>query len=198
MIVYTYPKSRSLRVLWTLEELGMPYESIKADILCDAPEVPSPHPRGKVPFLTDGDVSICETLAICTWLCEKQPATALFPADPVRRATINSWISFALTDLESPVWNLLKQMIFVPEAQRSAALTHYFKTEAAKAVAMVDLADNAPWIAGDDFTLADIFMSHTLFWAKLGGITLGETLENYVNRAFSRPAFTQAQKRNNQ
>ncbi|EGZ7036989.1 glutathione S-transferase, partial [Cronobacter sakazakii] len=140
MIVYTYPKSRSLRVLWTLEELGMPYESIKADILCDAPEVPSPHPRGKVPFLTDGDVSICETLAICTWLCEKQPATALFPADPVRRAAINSWISFALTDLESPVWNLLKQMIFVPEAQRSAALTHYFKTEAAKAVAMVDLA----------------------------------------------------------
>ncbi|EOC1487744.1 glutathione S-transferase family protein, partial [Cronobacter sakazakii] len=63
---------------------------------------------------------------------------------------------------------------------------------------MVDLADNAPWIAGDDFTLADIFMSHTLFWAKLGGITLGETLENYVNRAFSRPAFIQAQQRNNQ
>ncbi|MCL7708614.1 glutathione S-transferase family protein, partial [Enterobacter kobei] len=79
--------------------------------------------------------------------------------------------SFALTDLESPVWNLLKQMIFVPEAQRSAALTHYFKTEAAKAVAMVELADNAPWITGNDFTLADIFMSHTLFWAKLGGIT---------------------------
>ncbi|WP_230586678.1 glutathione S-transferase family protein, partial [Cronobacter malonaticus] len=133
-----------------------------------------------------------------TWLCENQPATALFPADPARRAAINSWISFALTDLESPVWNLLKQMIFVPEAQRSAALTHYFKTEAAKAVAMVDLADNAPWITGNDFTLADIFMSHTLFWAKLGGITLGETLENYVNRAFSRPAFTQAQLRNNQ
>ncbi len=198
MIVYTYPKSRSLRVLWTLEELGMPYESIKADILCDAPEVPSPHPRGKVPFLTDGDVSICETLAICTWLCEKQPATALFPADPVRRAAINSWISFALTDLESPVWNLLKQMIFVPEAQRSAALTHYFKTEAAKAVAMVDLADTPPRIAGDDLTLDDSYKSHTLFWAKLGGITLSETLENYVNRAFSRPAFIQAQQRNNQ
>ncbi len=198
MVIYTYPKSRSLRVLWTLEELGVNYESIKADILCETPVVASPHPRGKVPFLVDGDVSVCETLAICTYICEKYAGSTLYPTDPARRAAVNSWISFALTDLESPVWNLLKQLLFVPEAQRAAPLLEYFRAGATQAVAMATPAHHTPWIAGDDFTLADIFMTHTLLWAKLCGIVLGEQHEDYLTRAFARPAFLSAQQRNNQ
>ncbi|EOW6772219.1 glutathione S-transferase family protein [Cronobacter muytjensii] len=198
MVIYTYPKSRSLRVLWTLEELGVNYESIKADILCETPVVASPHPRGKVPFLVDGDVSVCETLAICTYICEKYAGSTLYPTDPARRAAVNSWVSFALTDLESPVWNLLKQLLFVPEAQRSAPLLEYFRAGATQAVAMATPAHHTPWIAGDDFTLADIFMTHTLLWAKLCGIALGEQHEDYLTRAFARPAFLSAQQRNNQ
>ncbi|ELY4520959.1 glutathione S-transferase family protein [Cronobacter muytjensii] len=198
MVIYTYPKSRSLRVLWTLEELGVNYESIKADILCETPAVASPHPRGKVPFLVDGDVSVCETLAICTYICEKYAGSTLYPTDPARRAAVNSWISFALTDLESPVWNLLKQLLFVPEAQRAAPLLEYFRAGATQAVAMATPAHHTPWIAGDDFTLADIFMTHTLLWAKLCGIALGEQHEDYLTRAFARPAFLSAQQRNNQ
>ncbi|EOW6646474.1 glutathione S-transferase family protein [Cronobacter muytjensii] len=173
MVIYTYPKSRSLRVLWTLEELGVNYESIKADILC-------------------------ETLAICTYICEKYAGSTLYPTDPARRAAVNSWISFALTDLESPVWNLLKQLLFVPEAQRAAPLLEYFRAGATQAVAMATPAHHTPWIAGDDFTLADIFMTHTLLWAKLCGIALGEQHEDYLTRAFARPAFLSAQQRNNQ
>ncbi|NCI16607.1 glutathione S-transferase family protein [Cronobacter muytjensii] len=198
MVIYTYPKSRSLRVLWTLEELGVNYESIKADILCETPAVASPHPRGKVPFLVDGDVSVCETLAICTYICEKYAGSTLYPTDPARRAAVNSWISFALTDLESPVWNLLKQLLFVPEAQRAAPLLEYFRAGATQAVAMATPAHHTPWIAGDDFTLADIFMTHTLLWAKLCGIVPGEQHEDYLTRAFARPAFLSAQQRNNQ
>ncbi|ELY3985825.1 glutathione S-transferase family protein [Cronobacter sp. JZ38] len=198
MVIYTYPKSRSLRVLWTLEELGVNYESIKADILCETPAVASPHPRGKVPFLVDGDVSVCETLAICTYICEKYAGSTLYPTDPARRAAVNSWISFALTDLESPVWNLLKQLLFVPEAQRAAPLLEYFRAGATQAVAMATPAHHTPWIAGDDFTLADIFMTHTLLWAKLCGIAPGEQHEDYLTRAFARPAFLSAQQRNNQ
>ncbi|CCJ78235.1 glutathione S-transferase family protein [Cronobacter muytjensii] len=198
MVIYTYPKSRSLRVLWTLEELGVNYESIKADILCETPVVASPHPRGKVPFLVDGDVSVCETLAICTYICEKYAGSTLYPTDLARRAAVNSWISFALTDLESPVWNLLKQLLFVPEAQRAAPLLEYFRAGATQAVAMATPAHHTPWIAGDDFTLADIFMTHTLLWAKLCGIALGEQHEDYLTRAFARPAFLSAQQRNNQ
>ncbi|WP_105679165.1 glutathione S-transferase family protein [Cronobacter dublinensis] len=198
MLVYTYPKSRSLRVLWTLEELGVDYDSIKADILFETPTVMSPHPRGKVPFLVDGEVAICETLAICTYLCEKYTGTSLYPVDPAHRAVVNSWISFALTDLESPVWNLLRQLVFVPEGQRAAPLLDYFRAGATQAVAMATPEHHTTWIAGEEFTLADIFMTHTLLWAKLCGIALGEQREDYLNRAFARPAFLRAQQRNNQ
>ncbi|HHE6154901.1 glutathione S-transferase N-terminal domain-containing protein [Citrobacter murliniae] len=53
--MYTYPKSRSLRVLWVLEELRISYETIKVDPLEPNPAIKSPHPRGKVPYQIDGN-----------------------------------------------------------------------------------------------------------------------------------------------
>lgn len=50
MKIYTYPKSRSLRVLWVLEEIGVTYEAIKVDLFNRGSNVKSPHPLGKVPF----------------------------------------------------------------------------------------------------------------------------------------------------
>ncbi|MBX7020530.1 glutathione S-transferase [Providencia rettgeri] len=58
MKIYTFPRSRSLRVLWTLEELGVDYETVRVDMFSDKPKVKSPHSRGKVPLMVDGDVSI--------------------------------------------------------------------------------------------------------------------------------------------
>ena len=58
--IYTYPRSRSLRVLWVLEEIGVSYETIRVDFVDQGEGVRSPHPRGKVPFFVDGSVSIEE------------------------------------------------------------------------------------------------------------------------------------------
>ena len=196
MKLYTYPKSRSLRAVWALEEIGVPYETVKVDLLSPAPAVKSPHPFGKVPFLVDGPCSVGETLAICLYICEQHPS-ALYPQDAAERATVNAWISFALTDLESGVWGLLKQLVFTPENQRSADVINYFRGEASSAVARVSLPAGQDWITGKQFTLADIFLSHVLMWAKLCGIPLSDELESYIARAASRPAFLQAQERNN-
>lgn len=198
MKIYTYPKSRSLRALWAMEELGASYESISVDLLSPVPRVKSPHPSGKVPFLNDGNVSVCETLAICIYLCDQYPGTSLYPAKPEEKASVNSWISFALTDLEAPVWSLLKQQFFTPKNQRSPDLISYFKHEADNVVSRIRLSSVHTWIAGDSFTLADIFMSHTLFWGKLCGVEMDKVIESYITRAMSRPAFLRAQERNNQ
>ncbi|MGB9098282.1 glutathione S-transferase family protein [Erwinia sp.] len=197
MKVYTYPKSRSLRVLWALEEIGATYEPISVDILSQDPSKKSPHPYGKVPFFTDGNVSISETLAICIYLCEQHPGTPLYSADPQEKSLVNSWLSFALTDLEAPVWGLLKQLVFTPENQRSPDLMHYLKREATNVVSQISLHTDHTWIAGDNFTLADIFMSHTLLWAKLCGIEMDKKIEGYLSRAMSRPSFLAAQEKNN-
>lgn len=198
MKIYTYPKSRSLRALWTLEEIGAPYEAIKVDLFGVGQDPESPHPRAKVPFLTDGNISIAETAAICVYLCEKYGRTTLYPSDPQEKSSVNAWLSYALTDLESPVWSLLKQLVFTPENQRSAELVNHFRSEASKAVSLVRLNQEHGWVAGSRFTLADIFISHNLLWAKLCGITLHAELESYLDRALTRPAFLRAQQRNNQ
>lgn len=78
MKIYTFPRSRSLRVLWTLEELGVDYETVRVDMFSDKPKVKSPHSRGKVPLMVDGDVSIEETFAICHYLCNKHPKETFY------------------------------------------------------------------------------------------------------------------------
>lgn len=196
MQVFTYPKSRSLRVLWALEELDMAYDTIQVDLLDPNSNAKSPHPRGKVPFLIDGEISIAETLAICLYLCEKKGESTLYPSCLKAQASINAWLSFSLTELESPVWNLLKLLVFTPESQRSADLLRYFKEEAEKAVAQVEINEGSQWSVGNDFTLADIFMAHTLLWAKLCGVALSKNLEAYIEKAMSRPAFLKAKARN--
>ncbi|MBD1227628.1 glutathione S-transferase family protein [Xenorhabdus griffiniae] len=197
MKIYTYPKSRSLRVLWTLEEIGAPYESIKVDLFNPTSCIKFLHSRGKVPFLSDGDVSIEETLAICIYICEKYPSATFYPTEPKPRSIINSWLSYALTDLESPVWNLLKQQVFIPENQRNLGLIDYAKSEANRAVNQIRLNEGYEWITGPNFTLADIFVTHTLLWAKLCGIAISSEIKDYMDRAMSRPAYLKAQERNN-
>lgn len=198
MKIYTYPRSRSLRVLWALEELGANYTTVKAGLRSCDPEARSPHPFGKVPFMEDGNVSVSETLAICIYICEQHPGSGLYPARPEEKATVNSWLSFALTDLESPVWGLLKQLVFTPESERSGDVINLLREEAQHAVSRVVLRAGHPWIAGECFTLADIFISHTLQWAKLCGVTLSADLDHYIGNAMSRAAFFRAETRNNQ
>ncbi|WP_336999148.1 glutathione S-transferase family protein [Pantoea agglomerans] len=197
MKIYTYPKSRSLRVLWALEEMGVNYESIRVDLLNPADEVKSPHPLGKVPFLTDGEVSISETLAICFYLCEQHKNISIYPATAEEKSSVNSWLSFTLSDLEAPVWSLLKHVVFTPENQRSPDLMNYLSKEADKVISQIRFNPTQTWIASNNFTLADIFLSHTLLWAKLCGLEITEELDSYISRATSRPAFLKAQEINN-
>lgn len=119
MKIYTYPKSRSLRVLWVLEEIGVTYEAIKVDLFNRGSNVKSPHPLEKF-LLIDEEVSISETLAICIYLCEKHQNFTLYPANLGEKASVNSWLSFSLTDLEAPVWgcsntSFLLQKINAPQ-----------------------------------------------------------------------------------
>ncbi len=196
MKVYRFPRSRSLKVLWTLEELGASYDSVKVDLLSANRAVESPHPFGKVPYLIDGDISISETLAICIFLCEKYGGDTLYPSDPAEKSRVNSWISFAITDLESSVWGLLKQLLFTTEEIRREDVVNYFREEVYKVVSQLEIDDRTRWIASENFSLADIFMSQTLQWAKFCGIELNEQIDAYLKRTTDRVSYLRAEQLN--
>ncbi|WP_370388614.1 glutathione S-transferase family protein [Snodgrassella alvi] len=191
MKIYTAPGARSLAVIWALEEIGLPYEAIRVEIHTDNAVVKSPHPFGKVPFLTEGSFSLSETLAICLYICEKKQNT-LYPANLQEKAIINSLISFSITDLETPLSCLAKQILFTPEDQQWPEFINYFKKQTIDVLSRIELKETNAWLIGDTFTLADIFLSHRLMFAKAFGITLDKKLENYLQRATSRPAFLKA------
>ena len=196
MKIYRFPKSRSLKVLWTLEELGIDYSSVSVDLLAENPLTRSPHPFGKVPYLVDGDISISETLAICIYLCEKNEGNLLYPTNIETKASVNTWLSFAATELESSIWGLLKQLVFVPEEKRNADLVLYFTSEANKAISQLSIDENLQWIACNEFTLADIFIAQMLQWAKACGITLPPPADVYLDKTLKRASYYRAVEKN--
>src|SRR5690606_41345862 len=108
---------RISRVLWMLEELGVPYEFV--EIGRRSPEAYALNPSGKVPILIDGDLKITDSAAICVYLADKH-ADMGFGANPglAGRAETGSWMHFAQSEFEAPLWNKLRQRFLLPDAVR--------------------------------------------------------------------------------
>src|SRR5258707_3733843 len=82
MKLYWSPRSRSFSALWLMEETGQPYERVLIDITTGAqrkPEYLAINPMGKVPALRDGDATLAEAAAICTYVAERYPEARLAP-----------------------------------------------------------------------------------------------------------------------
>lgn len=196
MQIFTYPKSRSLKILWVLEEIDTPYQATPVDLLDPHSHRRSPHPQAKVPYLIDGEFSLSESLAIGLYLCEKF-SSSLYPPCPKQRALIMQWLSVCLTELEPPLFNLLKQLLFTPETKRNSALIDEFTATALQVINQLNVVPNQAWLAGEQFSLADIFFTQPLHWATVAGIPLPEALQNYLERATARPAYQRAVAKNN-
>jgi glutathione S-transferase len=115
--------SRSMRVVWVLEEIGVEYDYVKVDLLKGEGRSPgylAINPAGKVPVLVDGDFTLTESVAILNYLSEKFPASGLAPAfDQLQaRGEYHRWCSFVLSELEQPLWNIAKHRFALPRYKR--------------------------------------------------------------------------------
>lgn len=205
--------SRSQRVLWLLEELGLPYEVKRyerdAKTRLAPPELKAIHPLGKSPVLDDGDIRVAETGAIIEYLLETHPASGLRPApgtEAGRRFTY--WLHYAEGSAMTP---LLLKLIFsvlpgrVPFLARGVAkgITRAMNTNmidpqiaAHTALWEAELARSA-WFAGDAFSAADIMMS---FPIEAAGSRVGygpdkPRLKAFLQTIHARPAYQRALER---
>src|SRR5262245_50218733 len=121
MRLYEFGPTRSIRARWTLQELGVDFESVTVDLTRGEhrrPEFLGINPAGKVPVLVDGDFVLTESVAIVLYLADKYPESGLLPSDPERRAEVNRWLLFAATELEQPLWRITRQTRLYPEHLR--------------------------------------------------------------------------------
>jgi glutathione S-transferase len=200
--VYGYPNTRSLRVVWALEELGEPYEYVKVDLFKGEGRRPpylSVNPGGKVPTLVEGGLVLTESGAILTLLGERFAESGLLPGpdQPDARAACHQWSYFALSELEQPLWTIAKHRGVLPKNLRLPGIEGTARWEFAVAAKVLERqVRGREFVAGASFTMADVLIAHTLRWARSAGIDFGhESLEDYANRMLSRPACARAQAR---
>jgi glutathione S-transferase len=199
--LYGLPRSRSTRITWLLEELGLDYEYIALSPDKNglkSPEYLAINPGGKVPTLVEGGVTLTESGAITAYLADKYSDNGLIPGAGTReRALYDRWSYFALCELEQPLWTIGKHTFALREDKRVPAVIPTAQWEFQHALKLLSegLGDK-PYILGDDFQAVDILLGHTLFWAMAFKQDIPqENLKAYAQRLQGREALQRASSR---
>ncbi|MBE1159272.1 glutathione S-transferase family protein [Dyella acidiphila] len=209
--VHHLNNSRSQRILWLLEELGLPYEIKRYQrdprTMLAPPELRAVHPLGKSPVVTDGERTLVESGAIIEYLADRYGNGRLIPphgSDARLRSTY--WLHYAEGSAMPP---LLLKLVFQRVQSTPAP---FFVRPVAKAIAgkvqqsFVDPQialhlsylegelTKAEWFGGTDFSVADIIMSFPLEAAAMrsGLDQRYPRLQAFLQRIHARPAYQRA------
>lgn len=185
--------SRSLRALWALEELGLPYRLhlLRFPPRLHAPEFLAVNPLGTVPYLLDGAVRMTESSAIVHYLCE---GTELGP-DTAERADWLNWMYHGDATLTFPQTLVLRYARLEPPERRQPQVAedyaHWFHARLKLVNARLEQGD---WLVGGRFTGADICVGYALYLALVLGLAEGFKPQTraYLDRLMARPAFERA------
>lgn len=183
--------SRTFRVLWALEELGLEFEH-RAHAPQSEP-VWALNPLGQVPILEDGDAVLTDSLAILHYLADRA-GKLTYPAGTVERAHMDARINFVLTEMEAPLWLMARHRFVLPEDQRIPGMREVAEADFGRGEAkFAKLIGDAEFFSGDSFTIADIIAGHVANWAVNAKVELKTTqARDYLSRMQARPAWSKA------
>ena len=210
--VHHLNNSRSQRVLWLLEELGVPYEIKRyqrdPQTMLAPPSLRAVHPLGKSPVITEGDLTLAESGAIIEHLAEREGRLAPTLGSPEWKR-YRYWMHYAEGSLMPP---LLLKLVF---DRLGKAKAPFFARPIVKAIAakaknsfiqpQLDLhldyleseLGKSTWFAGEEFSAADIQMSFPVEGAAArGGLdSRRPRLMAFLERIHARPAYQRALER---
>jgi glutathione S-transferase len=185
---------RPMRIIWTLEEAGAPYElTVMTREEGQGEEHLARHPLGRVPALDDGEGFLFESAALCLHIGDLYPEAKLVPPLGTHdRALVYQWAVFAPAELEPPLFRSRTEAESDPE-RAAASREKFFAGADAVAAAL----DDSEYLVGGQFTVADVMVGSALLFTSRVGIAdqLRPALTDYVGRLRERPAFQRALER---
>ncbi len=192
--LYHLHGSRSKRVRWALEELGLNYELINIDLFkgeADTPEYRAIHPLGQLPALKVDDDVMIESGAMVHWLADAHPEAGLAPAlDSDLRRKYDQWMYFAATTLEGPAWERVLHGKILPDEHAVKAIIPFAEARLKEILPVIEQAlDDADYLLGKTFSAADIMMGYILMWLP---DMITPELKSYLERLTRRPAYQRA------
>jgi glutathione S-transferase len=184
-------ETRDLRALWALEETGLPYLVHGLDYIEGETQTDDYHcisPFNQVPVIDDDGFILAETGAIVIYIAEK--AGMLIPADPKGRSLVTQWCCTALSTIEPTLLQI--QIIDGGGEEATGALRRpalvYRARE--KLTVLEEQLSSGPYLAGNDFTVADVMMTTVLREIrKTDLIDRFPALKDYFARCQERPAW---------
>jgi glutathione S-transferase len=196
MKLYEFAPTRSIRVRWVLQELGVEFEAISINMGAGEHRTPAfltINPTGKLPVLVDGEHTITESVAITLYLGEKYPESNLVPTDLHLRAQLYRWLLFTATELEQPLWRIAHHTFIYPEELRLPAEMPLARQDfTSMAVVLENHLLNRQFVVGEHVTVADFVLAYTLDWAnEVQLLTTFPTLVDYMERLYTRPKAPQ-------
>ena len=191
LVLYTNPMSRGRIVRWMLEEVGAPCD---VRVVAYGTEMRSAdylalNPMGKVPTLVHGTTVVTECAAICAYLADAFPDAGLAPP-PAARGAYYRWLFFGAGPVEAAVSNAA--MGFRTDDPKQQGMLGYGSLDRVVDTLAGTVAA-APYIAGDRFTAADVYIGAQLSWG-LEFQTMPERAElrAYVERVTDREPYRRA------
>lgn len=185
-------KSRTLRVLWMLEELGQPYDHVAAPPRSEG--VTALNPAGKVPVLVVDGTPITDSTAIIQFLADRHGALT-HPAGTLDRARQDSLTQFLLDEFDAALWMAARHSFILPEELRQSAIKDSLKWEFQRSQHQLvqRMAEDGPFLMGATMTVPDIILAHCLGWAQVAQFPIVEPrLTAYATELRARPAFRRA------
>jgi glutathione S-transferase len=200
-MITVWGEGRGFRVVWLLEEMELPYRLRQVDVRAGAdPEFLAINPAGFIPALQDGDVVMVESIAILEYLIarygrESKSAAPLAPApeDP----TFPFYLQFLHAGEASLAGNVQFVGVsrnFAPQSERENWGARWKLDQFNRQLGHVTRRlGQAPYMAGDAFTAADISVTYALNLAqKFARVALGEAEKAYMGRTTGRAAYQRA------
>ena len=186
-VIGTIP-SRTFRVLWMLEELGLDYDHVNAGP--QSAEVRALNPAGKVPVLVTNGVTLTDSTAILNFLADRH-GRFTFPPGTNDRARQDGFTQFVNDELDACLWTAARHSFVLPEEKRVPEIKAPLKWEFARSIdELMRRIGDGPFLMGAEMTVPDILAAHCGNWAYGAKFPLeNEAFNAYVARMRARPAF---------
>lgn len=192
-------RARSVRVIWLLEELGIPYQVQPLEFSYDARHTPAylaMHPLGQVPVIQDGELTLFESGAIVEYILERYGEGRLAPAigSPARPKYLQ-WFHYGEASLARCISDIVRNRFGEPEAERVPAALGPIRRRTHDALAVVERAlQGREYILGTEFSAADIMVSYGITMLKVIGEFPNDVPEaaGYLGRLKQRPGYQRA------
>jgi len=197
-MITVFGEGRGFRVVWLLEEMGLPYRLRPVDMLAGVEndtEFLAVNPSGFIPAIRDGDITMVESIAIMEYLIARYGPTPLAPDphDPAFPA-YQQFLHLGEAGLAASIYFVVVSRNLAPEAERqnwgAGKALEVFQSRLGLVTRQLA---RTPYLAGDAFSAADISVTYALQLAqRSGGVVLGEAEQAYVARTTAREAYRRA------